>query len=139
MSRPIYVISYDSRLFPAHWALWVPRLDDAALGKLIDVAGDPRAGFEHRVVRNAPIAAPHQRYKAHELGRVDGHLVVDDTGEPGDGAGGVVGNEPADALEALALSVPAPVKSLRDAADEVSYNVRHHGPPPHFPAASQVH
>jgi hypothetical protein len=122
MPSKIYLIVYRSRLFPAHWSLWIPsdRISrhNIAFGKIIHVTGDSRAGFVHEFKRNYELAGTGRAYDMFLLGSTSesSNVVVVD----------VVGNEEFstddvanDIIEQYALAVPAPGKSLRSTSNEV--------------------
>ena len=59
MSRPLYLVVYHSRLFAAHWALWIPTYANETVGdvgKVIHVEGSPSEGFSHQFKRNYDIS-----------------------------------------------------------------------------------
>jgi hypothetical protein len=124
MSQDIFLLTYDSPLFPAHWSMWVPsdRLgpggDHNPLGKVIQVVGDPREGFEHEFKRNDELEGTGCRYHQFLLASVPKAFVVDVVGD-----GSFTTDKVAvDGIERCALSVPAPGKSLKpvDSDGEVS-------------------
>jgi len=53
MCREIFLLITHSRLFPAHWALWVPNPSHPSpeTGKIINVRGDAMTGFRHEFDR----------------------------------------------------------------------------------------
>jgi hypothetical protein len=116
----VYLIVYRSRVFPAHWSLWIPSdrisQNQVAIGKIIHVTGDSRQGFVHEFKRN---------YELDGTGRAYGILPFGSVSESTDVVD-VVGNEEfstdnvaSDIIEEYALAVPAPEKSLRSASTEV--------------------
>jgi hypothetical protein len=122
MSQDIFLLTYDSPLFPAHWSMWGPsdRLgpggDHNPLGKVIQVVGDPREGFEHEFKRNEELEGTGCRYHQFLLASVPKAFVVDVVGD-----GSFTTDKVAvDVIERCALSVPAPGKSLKPVDGEVS-------------------
>ncbi|KAJ3454012.1 hypothetical protein MRS44_018644 [Fusarium solani] len=115
MARTIYLIVYNSRLFPAHWVIWIPSQSDPNIGKIINAAGDVLTGFDITIERNYSIAAESRPHQVISLSQVEDVHVVD---VPGDGSHRVEsesqGNLVAwDPIEEAGLSIPAPIKSLR--------------------------
>ncbi|KAL6306021.1 hypothetical protein BKA93DRAFT_730209 [Sparassis latifolia] len=106
MTRDVYLISYDSPLFPAHWSLWVPLATEPTLGKRIHVAGDAFTGFVHEFARQYSIASTARKHTLVFLAQVQDIHVGDVIDREG------CDNEPVDDIERAALSVPAPGKSL---------------------------
>ena len=45
MSRELYLLVQRSHPFPAHWALWIPRVSNPKSGKIISVRGNSMSGF----------------------------------------------------------------------------------------------
>ncbi|KAJ4314364.1 hypothetical protein N0V84_008944 [Fusarium piperis] len=115
MARTIYLIVYNSRLFPAHWVIWIPSQSDLKIGKVINAAGDVLTGFDITFERNYNIAEESRPHQVILLGQVDDAHIVD---VPGDGSyraesesqGNLVAWDP---IEEAGLNTPAPVKSLR--------------------------
>ncbi|KAK7756218.1 hypothetical protein SLS62_001811 [Diatrype stigma] len=104
--RTLYLVSFiPSRLFPAHWAMWVPDQIDNK-GSLISVQGDPGTGFVHEILRNYDPKEDERRPWFKAIGEIEERLVQ----EPSEATRGVQGRS---ALEKVALSIPAPEKSLR--------------------------
>jgi len=63
--RPVYLLVYNSRVFAAHWSMWIPNdsTDTPAtedIGKIIQVTGDSLKGFVHEFVRNHDIVSRYQ-------------------------------------------------------------------------------
>ncbi|PSN68872.1 hypothetical protein BS50DRAFT_572057 [Corynespora cassiicola Philippines] len=52
MTRPIHILVYSSPLFPAHWSLCIPHVDDPDIGTRIHVSGDAAPGYETAFERN---------------------------------------------------------------------------------------
>ncbi|RDL39283.1 uncharacterized protein BP5553_03623 [Venustampulla echinocandica] len=117
--RPIYLVSYNNRLFPAHWGLWVPSYEAGEagnMGKVIHVEGDARNGFVHGFKRNYDMATSERAKELVLLGWTDSVNVVG-----GDNYGPLVIDTIAtDVIERLALDVPAPGPSLRAAGSSSS-------------------
>ncbi|KAG8742175.1 hypothetical protein FRC10_001931 [Ceratobasidium sp. 414] len=106
--RSVYLLVFRSPVFPAHWALWIPRLDNPHVGKIISAVGDPSTGFVHEFQRNFSPASPSSMLPVLLCSTVESNHIVD----------GELGQEPTtdanaiDSLEDMALTVPAPGKSL---------------------------
>ncbi|KAL2683282.1 hypothetical protein Neosp_007752 [[Neocosmospora] mangrovei] len=115
MARTIFLIVYNSRLFPAHWAIWIPSQSDPNVGKIVNAAGDVLTGFDITFERNYNISAESRPHQLISLGNVqDGHVVD----VPGDGRYRVESQSQGDLvaydlIEEAGLNTPAPVKSLR--------------------------
>ncbi|KAF2752611.1 hypothetical protein EJ05DRAFT_505899 [Pseudovirgaria hyperparasitica] len=117
MSRTVHLIVYNSPLFPAHWGLWVPQKDgDQNIGKLIHATGDARNGFEVAFKRNYDLGATSRSYQLLPLAQVADQHVVDVKGDGRTGTDTTVH----DYLEQVALSIPAPGRSLRSATSQGS-------------------
>lgn len=112
-TRPIYLLVFPSFLFPAHWSLFVPTLADPSAGKRIHVTGDVANGFRHEFGRGYTLGESMQQYKLLLIAEVKQGFVVDDVPEGIDEGGAI------DPMEGLALTIPAPTKSLVVA--QVSY------------------
>lgn len=115
MARTIYLIVYNSRLFPAHWAIWIPSQSDPDIGRIINAAGDVLTGFDITFERNYDITAETRPHQVISLGQVGDGDVID---VPGDGSHRVESESQGDlvawdSIEEAGLSTPAPVKSLR--------------------------
>lgn len=107
MSRPAYLIVYHSPIFAAHWAMWIPAVEEGAersVGKILQVEGSASEGFTYDIVRNHDLDVCSRRKSLVPLCSVDTVHVDDVEG---------------DVLERLALSVPPPNASLRPAGDTV--------------------
>jgi hypothetical protein len=116
MPRTVYLIIYNSPLFPAHWGLWVPQKDgDQNIGKLIHATGDARNGFQVAFKRNYDLGTTSRSYQLLPLAEVADQHVVD---VKGDGKKGT-DTTAHDYLEQVALSIPAPGRSLRSATSQV--------------------
>ncbi|KAJ3544705.1 hypothetical protein NM208_g2912 [Fusarium decemcellulare] len=118
MARSIYLLVYNSRLFPAHWVLWIPSKNNAKIGKVIEAAGDVATGFDITFARNFNIGELTRTHQLVELAQVDDAHIVDTSGDGSNYAereseGNLVAQ---DKIEEAALRVPAPVKSLRSAS-----------------------
>ena len=117
--RPLKLIIYHSPLFSAHWSLFIPSIQDSNIGKRIHVVGDSLNGFTHEFVRNENLEDETRSYSLIDIGEVDAEIVADaaaDTGRDSE----IRDAAAVDELERLALEVPAPMKTLRAAADVVS-------------------
>ncbi|KAF8606902.1 hypothetical protein BDV93DRAFT_520521 [Ceratobasidium sp. AG-I] len=108
--RSIYIIVFHSPIFPAHWAIWIPRANDPQTGKLLNAVGDPATGFVHEFQRNfcpervssgnISIILLSSRVEASHI--VDGDEAEDST----------IDAVALDDIERVALTIPPPVKSL---------------------------
>ncbi|TDL30184.1 hypothetical protein BD410DRAFT_893314 [Rickenella mellea] len=114
MTRDVFLIVYRSPVFPAHWALWIPSVDNTNVGKIINVIGDASSGFEHEFVRNHDLEEEsHRRNDLVLLAKVNEEHIVDSLED-----GSNVNDATAvDDIERKALEIPAPVKSLRLSTD----------------------
>ncbi|KAI1093219.1 hypothetical protein F5B19DRAFT_154075 [Rostrohypoxylon terebratum] len=108
MPRTIYLVVYNSRLFPAHWSLWIPSTSNPNIGTRVHAQGDVATGFEICFERNYDIGQTSRKHEILPLADVDSAHVVD---TPGDGSRSV-DQEPRDKLETIALRIPAPGPSL---------------------------
>lgn len=115
MPRAIYLIVYNSRLFPAHWALWIPSLSEPDIGKRIHAEGDALTGFQIYFERNYDISTTARAHQAIPLAQVLDHYVVDVTGD-----GTCSRDQTAhDRIEQVALGIPPPGASLVSATSSV--------------------
>ncbi|KAI0487005.1 hypothetical protein F4859DRAFT_323967 [Xylaria cf. heliscus] len=112
MARTIYLIVYNSPLFPAHWALWIPTEESPTIGKRIHVEGDAATGFQLSFDRNYDRTQDSRKHEIIALAEVEAAHVTD---TPGDGSN-TVDREPRDAIEIVAATVPPPGPSLMSAA-----------------------
>ncbi|KAI0867085.1 hypothetical protein F4860DRAFT_18185 [Xylaria cubensis] len=112
MTRTIYLIVYNSPLFPAHWALWIPSQENQTIGKRIHVEGDAATGFQLSFDRNYDKTQDSRKHEIIILAEVDDGHVID---TPGDGSNNV-DREPKDAIESVAVKVPPPGPSLLSVA-----------------------
>ncbi|KAM7219905.1 hypothetical protein V8F06_004760 [Rhypophila decipiens] len=119
MARSVYLLIYNSPLFPAHWAIWIPSEAKSTTGKLIHARGDARSGFDVTVDRNYDISQTGRKHEIIPLARVDDSNVVDSPSDaPRTRETGSAGTfSPQDKVEQIALRVPAPGPSLRTASD----------------------
>jgi len=139
MSRTLFLLVYPSRLFPAHWSLWLPTTRNSNLGKRIHAVGDAGSGFQFVVDRNYDLALSEEGYPGHvlPLAEMDEGNVVDDVPDQSpvresaasmsDPEEGLVGTgdgtlllRPRDRIEEVASSIPTPGKSLRSAVTMVN-------------------
>lgn len=113
-NRPVYIIVYNSPLFPAHWSMWIPSYDAATdavkhVGKLIHVNGDAKNGFRHEFTRNYDTTQTLSRKEVLFLGWTDTANVIDGSNE-----GPLLRDATAtDTIERWALQIRAPDPSLR--------------------------
>lgn len=116
MTRTVYLIIYNSPLFPAHWSLWIPSLDNAAIGKRLHAEGDASQGFRVVFKRNYVPEEDTRQYQKLLHAEVSDRHVVDVKG-----TGTQVSDSTAhDDLERVLLSVPAPGPSLVSSVSQVS-------------------
>ncbi|KAF2118705.1 hypothetical protein BDV96DRAFT_642883 [Lophiotrema nucula] len=114
MPRTVCLVIFNSPLFPAHWGLWVPSTDQPSIGKLLHASGDAATGFEIAFERNYDLGATTRRHQVLQLAQVLDHYVVDVKGD-----GSRTKDQIAhDYLEEVALSVPAPARSLVSATSQ---------------------
>ncbi|KAF8849423.1 hypothetical protein BDZ45DRAFT_634364 [Acephala macrosclerotiorum] len=119
--RPVYIVSYSSPRFPAHWALWVPSYDAETkvagnVGKRIHVVGDARSGFNHQFKRNYDVSMTTRPNSVHFIGWTDAANIAD-----GANSGDIVEDTTAtDVIEEWALNVAAPGPSLRSGGSSSS-------------------
>ncbi|KAF2827132.1 hypothetical protein CC86DRAFT_466857 [Ophiobolus disseminans] len=117
MPRTVHLIVYNSPLFPAHWGLWIPQEDgDQNIGKLIHATGDARTGFQVAFKRNYDLGTTSRSYQLLPLAQVADQHVVDVKGDGSKGTDTIAH----DYLEQVALSIPAPGRSLRSATSQGS-------------------
>ncbi|KAN0116709.1 hypothetical protein V8E51_002686 [Hyaloscypha variabilis] len=119
--RPVYLVVYKSRVFAAHWTMWIPDYDantqaTANMGKYINVRGDPRNGFVHEFVRNHNMDQCTSPKEIIFLGWTDAANVA----VRSSGTNCYADTEATDRLEEGALYVPAPGPSLRSACSSSS-------------------
>jgi hypothetical protein len=110
MSRSLSLISFSSRLFPAHWALWIPHSSSSGnTGTLLNARGDALNGFEVIFERDYNLAdAPVHRIIP--LGDMREEHVTDAKENDGRQAEGTVAMNH---VEEVALGVSAPGRRLR--------------------------
>ncbi len=112
----IYIVCYiPSRLFPAHWCIWVPNspgLEDGqpASGTIIQAQGDPLNGFWHEFVRDHVLSEDERRPWFRSLGVVK---IKEKSGV--EGPTEKIETTARNNLEQIALLIPAPSPSLRPA------------------------
>lgn len=119
-TKDIFLVIYSSRLFPSHWAVFVPSSPGSATGTLINAIGDPSVGFEHEFKRDYGKEDTRRVAKTLLLGKV-GSEHVEGRREVGQS----VDNVPNNTLEDLALTIPPPSKSLRSGGNSVSFLTIH--------------
>jgi len=109
--REIYLLSYNSRLFPAHWGIWIPYIANPSVGKVIHVTGDAASGFQHEFKRNYNLLTTGRAHKLTLLAKVSSRHVTDTLG---DGLFSI-DTIAVDDIERQALAIEAPGKSLMSA------------------------
>ncbi|PCH36276.1 hypothetical protein WOLCODRAFT_82202 [Wolfiporia cocos MD-104 SS10] len=113
-TRAVYLMSYNSRVSPAHWAMWIPSVTRPSLGKVIHVTGDVATGFRHEFKRNYVPETTGRPHTFTLLARVPAEHIVDVLG---DGRFSL-DTTPVDAIERQALAVKAP-GNVSDGATEM--------------------
>ncbi|MCJ1254761.1 hypothetical protein MMC24_002577 [Lignoscripta atroalba] len=113
--RNVYILVFNSPLFPAHWCFWIPHADNTDVGKRIHASGDASNGFTIVFERNYDLRNTERRHQVVPLAQVLDHYVVDVKGNGSPSTD----NTAYDYLEQVALSVPAPAGSLVSASTPV--------------------
>jgi len=110
--RPIQLLVYDSRLFNAHWSIFVPRQDDTSIGSRLHATGSVIGGFTLEFVRNYNLATDNRPVQRIDLATVPMEYIEDTEGDEE-----IVDSDatPIDRLEEVIVTVPAPGPSLRSA------------------------
>lgn len=110
--RTLYIVSFiPSRLFPAHWAMWVPHQRDNQ-GTLISAQGDPGTGFVHEFLREYNPKEDERKPWVKAVAQIEKRYILD---PPEEARSTQAYNE----LEQVGFSIPAPGKSLRSASQQV--------------------
>ncbi|KAH7016841.1 hypothetical protein EDB80DRAFT_272929 [Ilyonectria destructans] len=117
MSFSVYILVYTSRLFPAHWALWIPSRRDPAIGKRVHATGDARVGFEVEFDRNYNIEQTSRQHQLVHLAQVQDTFISDASCISGPLSSE---RQPCDKIEEVALSLPPPGPSLVASSSDVS-------------------
>lgn len=119
MTRPIFLLVYPTinQRTAAHWAIFIPYLNEVTIGKVIHAVGTPFTGFGVEFKRNYDYATTGRRVEAMPLGEVSDDDVVD---VRGDGALSI-DITVHDRLEREARRVDAPVASRTPLDPSVSY------------------
>ncbi|GJE86816.1 hypothetical protein PsYK624_028990 [Phanerochaete sordida] len=112
-TRPLKLIVTHSRLFRAHWALFVPHAGSETVGTKIHVTGTLAEGFAHEFQRDFDLESDAKGCGIFLLGSVDDGVVADLRGEPVSAQGT---SSASNRLEEIALDVPAPGPSLRSSS-----------------------
>jgi len=112
-SRSISLIVYHSPHFPAHWVVFVPNADGGTIGTNIHVIGDVRDGFTHQFTRGYNCSMTRRKHTTFTLGDVGLEYLVGAVSEA------ETGSDPNNELENVAISIPAPGKSLRSVDQSV--------------------
>lgn len=136
--RPIFLLAWESALFKAHWAVFVPNASDKTCktGKYIHVVGNLEKGFEFEVVRGWDInMSRHRPLSPIEIGWVRVELVEDTPTVKGQLAKEAV---PRDQLEAILASVAPPSKSLKSASSSEPSAVRKTSIKPQYLAVTKM-
>ncbi|CAE6460251.1 unnamed protein product [Rhizoctonia solani] len=105
--RSIYILIFHSRIFPAHWALWIPSPSQSKIGKIINAVGDPSSGFVREIERQFNLANASGAISTVLLSnRVEAKHILDSDSS---------GPEPVDEVEKIASGISPPEKSLNSA------------------------
>ena len=117
MSLLAYLVVYHSRLFAAHWSIWIPNKGEGieGKGKVIHVEGTVSQGFNHEFKRNYDMAMETRQKSILPLGSINA-CYIKNIHEP---EGETQDSIATDAVEELALHIPAPGPSLRRAFGSV--------------------
>jgi hypothetical protein len=111
MPRTLYLIVYNSPLFPAHWTMYIPSDTEEGLGTGIHATGDAADGFEVQFERRYNYGQTRRTHQQFTLGHIgDEHV------EGGVAATRSTDKTPRDALEQVASTIPAPGPSLISAS-----------------------
>jgi hypothetical protein len=116
MPRPVYLIVFPSPLFAAHWGLWIPSMGELDVGKYLHATGDAANGFQVAFKRNYDLSTSGRSYQLLELAQVLDDYIVDVKGDGSESEDQTAH----DYLEEVALSIPAPDRSLVPATTPVS-------------------
>ncbi|EPE09040.1 hypothetical protein F503_06816 [Ophiostoma piceae UAMH 11346] len=110
-SRELHLIVYSQPLFKAHWALFVPSINNARVGKKIHAVGDALNGFSITFDRNYNLGTTGRSHTLVHLGYI-GAAYIDEASVLGNDLP-ITDNVAQDRLETYATSAPAPGPSLR--------------------------
>lgn len=122
--RPIFLLSWPSGTFKAHWAIFIPEAGDktSKKSKYFHVEGNLRKGFNFVIVRGWDLNLSRSRPDTPiEIGWLLSDL-VQDTPTTDDKL--FKESIPRDDLEAILAAVPAPGKSLNSVSSGVPSSVR---------------
>ncbi|EPS95541.1 hypothetical protein FOMPIDRAFT_1132184 [Fomitopsis schrenkii] len=110
--RPIQLLVYNSRLFNAHWSIFVPRTDNPHLGSRLHATGSVVGGFTLEFVRNYNVLSDNRPLQRIDLAVVPADCIKDTEGDEE-----IVESDarPIDRLEQVIVTVPAPGPSMRSA------------------------
>ncbi|KAF3020296.1 hypothetical protein E8E14_013416 [Neopestalotiopsis sp. 37M] len=113
MYRTIYVLVYPSRLFAAHWSLWIPHLDadgqEREVGDRIHATGDRLHGFVYEYDCDYNMKTDDRKPIAFPIGRtLAQHVSANDKEQDADSSE----SHPVNDLDAACRKVPAPGPSL---------------------------
>ncbi|KAI9893590.1 MAG: hypothetical protein M1814_006386 [Vezdaea aestivalis] len=76
-NRTIYLLVFNSLLFPAHWAMFIPHANQGTIGKIIQVEGNVMTGFTLEFGRNYDYALDSRGKTIIELAQVAAANIVD--------------------------------------------------------------
>ncbi|KAH8724355.1 hypothetical protein GQ44DRAFT_709032 [Phaeosphaeriaceae sp. PMI808] len=108
MPRNVYLLVFNSPLFPAHWSLWVPSTENPKVGKRLHATGDAASGFQIAFERNFNLDRDTRTHQIILLAQAEDQHVVDVSEDGGER----MDNTAYDTLEEVALQVRAPGPSL---------------------------
>ena len=108
MTRTVYLVVYNSRLFPAHWNLWIPSLNSSSIRKRLHAEGDAANRFEVVFERNYALDATSRQHQCLPLAEIADHHVIDVDGDGSPSSDSIAH----DNFEQVLLGVPAPDASL---------------------------
>ncbi|KAH8908536.1 hypothetical protein BR93DRAFT_489954 [Coniochaeta sp. PMI_546] len=81
MHRTLYVLVYPSRLFAAHWSLWIPYLDSSGqesdTGDRVHVTGDRLNGFQYEYLRDYNVREDERKPNSFPVGSISGDSLRD--------------------------------------------------------------
>ena len=118
MNRTVYLVVFNSPLFPAHWALWIPHEDSDGKGKLLNINGSAATGFDLEFERNYSLRNCSRTHQTIELAKVPTQYVVDVKGDGSESTDSTAH----DYIEEVALGIAPPAPSLVSVSSQVRYS-----------------
>lgn len=115
MARTICLIIYKSPLFPAHWSLWIPSLNNPITGKRLHATGDAANGFEVVFERDYNLDTESRSYQLLVVAEVSDTHVIDVEGNGSQGSDATAHDD----VERVLLSVTPPGPSLVSSTSQV--------------------